>query len=516
MEQSYDKDVFFKEITLRICSSLSSQTALLRVYNFLQDWMKLNEMYFVMLDPELRSLRTIAHILEGEIFPNASPILLSEELWNWVRGSSEPIIMNPDRYPVVNTLGPLVGLNPEKMTDLIIPLRIDGDRVGHLALRSYVPNSYTEEHLNLLSSVTQPFALALGNALAHEEALRLKDLIQDEKEFLQQEMTNEKREATSEFIKENVGLREINKQIQQVAPFANTILILGETGTGKEVIANAIHYSSPRKNGPYIKVNCGAIPDELIDNELFGHEKGAFTGATQAQRGRFERASGGTIFLDEIGDLPLHAQARLLRVLQNHEVVRVGGGSPIKIDIRVIAATHRDLDKMVEENLFRSDLLFRLNVFPILIPPLRQRKEDIPEMVKYLVARKQKELGITTVPVVEPEALEKLKDYSWPGNCRELENVIESELIRNRGESCMTFDALNCYKQLGQATCEISTPISPRSHKLDDIISAHIQEVLERTKGQVHGEGGAAEILGINPSTLRSRIHKLGIRYKKV
>jgi hydrogenase-4 transcriptional activator len=511
------EDDFFKETTLRICSSLSVKTGLKRVFSYLQKWMEFDEMFYVMLDKEHRALRCIARISNGEIVPTPPPDTLTKELWDWFVSSSHTHIYNPDSHPIAIKLLPIIRLQPEKMSDLIIPLKIEDDRLGHLVLRSYSPNNFTQEHVNLLSTITQPLALALRNALAYEKISRYKDRILDDKKFLQHEILVERNESTSEFIKENKGLKRVNDQIEQVAPFANTVLILGETGTGKEVVANAIHFGSQRKNGPLIKVNCGAIPSELIDNELFGHEKGAFTGAMQSQRGRFERASGGTIFLDEIGDLPLQAQTRLLRVLQNREVVRVGGGSPIEVDIRVIAATHKDLNKMVEENLFREDLLFRLNVFPITIPPLRERKEDIPVIANYLINKKQKELGIATTPTIGPKALEKLSEYSWPGNIRELENIIESEMIRNRGEECLPFDALCCYQQAARKHNEdsLSTTTSPRIDKLDDIISAHIQEVLERTNGQIHGKDGAAELLGINPSTLRSRIHKLGINHTK-
>jgi transcriptional regulator with GAF, ATPase, and Fis domain len=301
------------------------------------------------------------------------------------------------------------------------------------------------------------------------------------------------------------------EMVQQVAPLNNTVLLMGETGTGKEVIANAIHFASPRKDGPYIKVNCGAIPESLIDSELFGHEKGAFTGAVSERRGRFERANGGTIFLDEIGELPPQSQVRLLRVFQSREIERVGGERPIPIDIRVIAATHRNLASMVSENKFREDLWFRLNVFPIIVPPLRQRKEDVPALTRHFVELKSREAGIAIPPAIAPGALERLMNYGWPGNVRELENIVERELIRHRGGQ-LKFDSL-LPSERGGETQSVAEGKGGGPLNLDEAMSLHISNVLEMTKGKIHGPGGAAELLGINANTLRARMNKLGIKY---
>jgi len=235
--------------------------------------------------------------------------------------------------------------------------------------------AFSPGHLDLLEAAAEPFSIALANALAHEAVLKYRDVLLDDNRFLKNELLSR---ADDEIIGGNSGLRNVMEMVRQVAPLNNTVLLFGETGTGKEVIANAIHFGSPRREGPFIKVNCGAIPESLIDSELFGYEKGAFTGAVTSKRGRFERADGGTIFLDEIGELPLQAQVRLLRVLQTREIERVGGTRPIPVDIRVIAATHRNLESMVSESRFREDLWFRLNVLPIILPPLRHRKEESP------------------------------------------------------------------------------------------------------------------------------------------
>jgi transcriptional regulator with GAF, ATPase, and Fis domain len=298
--------------------------------------------------------------------------------------------------------------------------------------------------------------------------------------------------------------------VRQVAPLDSPVLLLGETGVGKEVIANAIHYSSGRSEGPFIKVNCGAIPETLLDSELFGHEKGAFTGAVSQRRGRFERASGGTIFLDEIGELRAEAQVKLLRVLQNKEIERVGGTHPLPVDIRIIAATHRDLKKMVAEGQFREDLWYRLNVFPLMIPPLRERKIDIPTLVSHFVNVKSREMGLHPVPTLAPGAIDILTSYEWPGNVRELENMVERALIM-AGRGPLSFIEL---QGIGRTEQREEFPLSPRSFpSIDEVMAGHIRRALQIASGRVEGEKGAAKLLGLKPSTLRNRMNKLGISY---
>ncbi|MBE9521915.1 MAG: sigma-54-dependent Fis family transcriptional regulator, partial [Proteobacteria bacterium] len=282
--------------------------------------------------------------------------------------------------------------------------------------------------------------------------------------------------------------------------------------------AGAIHNLSIQKDGPFITVNCGPIPENLIDSELFGHEKGAFTGAISSKRGRFERAHGGTIFLDEVGELQLEAQVRLLRVLQEKEIERVGGTEPIKVDIRVIAATNRDLEVMIRDRKFREDLYFRLKVFPIAIPPLRDRKGDISSLVQHFMQKKSREMGLVDMPTLEPGALVRLMAYPWPGNVRELENAVERALILSRGEPL----AFGDLQALVKSEAPFESGVGPGSHlglqredplALDEIVSGHIRQVLEMTGGRVGGEQGAAHLLGINPSTLRKRMRKLGIPF---
>ncbi len=297
-----------------------------------------------------------------------------------------------------------------------------------------------------------------------------------------------------------------------MAALDSPVLLLGETGVGKDVIANNIHYSSLRSEGPFVSVNCGAIPDTLIDSELFGHEKGAFTGALSQKRGRFERANKGTIFLDEIGELPPQAQVRLLRVLQAKEIERVGGAKTIPLDIRIIAATNRDLEQMVRDGDFREDLWFRLNVFPIWIPPLRERLSDIPALLQHFIHQKAKELKLPEIPSLSPKAIDLLLDYHWPGNVRELQNIVERALILNpRGplsfRRFVADQSRDISSSIGLSTGEID--------RLDQVISNHIKKVLAKANGKIHGPGGAADLLDLNPSTLRNKMNKLGIPYKR-
>jgi transcriptional regulator with GAF, ATPase, and Fis domain len=338
--------------------------------------------------------------------------------------------------------------------------------------------------------------------------VNLKELLVDDNLYLHSEL---RQLSGDEIIGSDFGLKDIMEKTNQVASLDSPVLLLGETGVGKDVIANAIHYSSPRRTGPFIKMNCGAIPDTLIDSELFGHEKGAFTGALSEKRGRFERADKGTILLDEIGELPPQAQVRLLRVLQDKEIERVGGTKTIQLDIRIIAATNRNLEEMVKAKQFREDLWFRVNVFPILIPPLRERKSDIPALLKHFIHLKVKELKLPTMPVPSTGAIEPLMHYDWPGNIRELQNVVERALILNpTGPLSFNHMSLPMLKKSKE-----SHEIIPGTGSLDEMTSKHIRQMLTQTNGKIHGPDGAAELLGINASTLRNRMNKLGIEYRK-
>jgi hydrogenase-4 transcriptional activator len=512
MVRMIDNDVFFREVTIRICSSLHIETALGGVFEYLQKHFPLDALYLSILDPSLGAIRRVAEIATGEARTPEAVLPLSKRLWKHVQAHSQELhapflASSSESNDLVRSIAPLIKLAGN--SDLIIPLWIGGDWIGILALRASGEGMFTPAHVELMATVAEPFAIALSNALAHEKVLKYQDVLLDDNRFLNRELSPH---AADNIIGGGSGLRNVMEMVGQVAPLSNSVLLLGETGTGKEVIANAIHFASPRKDGPFIKVNCGAIPENLIDSELFGHEKGAFTGAFAEKRGRFERSQGGTIFLDEIGELPPHAQTRLLRVIQNHEIERVGGNRMIPLDIRVIAATHRNLEQMVSENRFREDLWFRLNVFPIIVPPLRQRQDDIPALTRHFVSLKCRELGIVIPPDIAPGALERLMNYGWPGNVRELENLVERELILHRGGQ-LGFDSLLPSERGDEDYVNRETSSSHAPLRLDEVVALHMSKVLHMTKGKIHGPGGAAELLGLNPSTLRWRMDRLGIKY---
>ena len=511
------QDDFFKETTLRICGSLQIAKALADVYSYFKLHFPIIGLSLSIKDDDLGAFRDIASEADNQKeFPDEI-IPLSKDIWNELQALAlyDPFIFTADMDEPFSSIATLVKI--EDKADLVLPLwtdeKPDDKLIGALSLRTAQKELISQHHIELLSSIRAPMTIALINALAHEKIKRTSELLAEDNRLLRKEIVLT---ATEEIIGHDNGLSNLMQMVKQVAPLNNTVLLLGETGTGKEVIANAIHFSSSFKNGPFVKVNCGAIPEHLIDSELFGHEKGAFTGAVSERRGRFERANNGTIFLDEIGELPTQAQTRLLRVLQNREIERVGGNKPLPVNIRVIAATNRNLESMVKENTFREDLWFRLNVFPLIIPPLRQRKEDIPSLTIHFIRKKSREMGIKNLPAIAPGALESLMGYNWPGNVRELENLVERELIVHR-DGMLTFESLPIAVQHG--TVESSNAdLSGNSDILlpiDDIVAKHISRALQVTKGKISGPGGAAELLRINPNTLIARMKKLNIYYKR-
>ncbi|HZU39348.1 MAG TPA: sigma 54-interacting transcriptional regulator [Gemmataceae bacterium] len=305
-----------------------------------------------------------------------------------------------------------------------------------------------------------------------------------------------------EVIGQSAALQAVLDKVRSVAPTDASVLITGETGTGKELIARAIHSASKRRDKPLIKINCAAFPTGLVESELFGHEKGAFTGAIARRSGRFELADGGTIFLDEIGEIPPETQVKLLRVLQEREFDRVGGGSPIKVDIRILAATNRDLLQAVREKTFREDLYYRLSVFPIPLPPLRERKEDIPLLVHFLVHKFAARIG-KHIDAVTEQTMRRLIDYPWPGNIRELENILERAVILARGASLVIAPD---FLPLSDAA-----PADRQQLTLQSVQRDHIVAILHQTDWVIEGARGAARILGLHPNTLRNRMKKLGI-----
>jgi len=511
-----DDLTFFREGTLRICSSLDIDEVLHESLVFLKRFMPLNCIQFSRFDPETGGMRIIARAADYRVKPPLhAPLPLSEEAQAFIRShAGEIVILNSNSStPPIREISAAIGA--PSLTGIGMPLWIKGERLGLIGVISKSAKPFTARHAGLLKLLHDPFAIAMTNHLRYREVLHLKDLLADDNRYLHRELH---RLSGDEIVGGKFGLSEVMGLVRQVSRRDSPVLLLGETGVGKEVIANAIHYSSPRSAGPLIKVNCGAIPEGLIDSELFGHEKGAFTGATAMKRGRFERAHNGTIFLDEVGELPPAAQVRLLRVLQERQIERVGGTAPVPVNVRVIAATHRELERMARAGEFRDDLWYRLNVFPIRIPPLRERRADIPAFVYHFIGQKVREMNLRTQPVLARGAIERLQQYDWPGNVRELENLVERELIRIKS----THDPLRFEGLPGLSSGRKSAlsghrqPPSAEPQNLNSVMRSHIVQALQSTHGKIQGSDGAAALLGVHPSTLRHRLRKLGIPFGRI
>ena len=506
-----DKTVFFREATLRLCGSLDITEALASINHFLSEVMPADVMYLEYFDRAYGSMRTIAMASAegGEEMDMLTPLsnaAQAEVEHTLFSGPKAYLLEDPRSEKVSEELLRLHGITASSLIVLI--LESGSQMLGSLAVISQGEERLHQEHTELLALLREPFAIALSNALKHRELIKLKDLLADDNRYLQTEL---RRISGDEVVGANFGLKPVMTKARQVAALDSPVLLLGETGTGKDVLAQYIHYASSRSKKPFISVNCGAIPDTLVDSELFGHEKGAFTGALTKKRGRFERASGGTIFLDEIGELPPQAQVRLLSVLQKKEIERVGGVETIPVDIRIIAATHRNLEKMIVENLFREDLWFRLNVFPLTIPPLRERTSDIPALVQHFLIQKSKELKLPDTPTLQPGTINHLLEYHWPGNVRELENIIERALILNPSGP-LDFAELSHGTRVAKKSHAV---LSPEVARLDDVVANHIRHALTQARGKISGSDGAAAMLGVNPSTLRNKMRKLKIDFGK-
>jgi hydrogenase-4 transcriptional activator len=398
----------------------------------------------------------------------------------------------------------------------VAPLRSRAEATGALIVTAQPGQRLTARHEQMLQLLQEPFAVALENDRRIHEMAALREAAEADKRVLLRRLG--KQDAAEHIVGETGGLAPVMKRVSLVSGADAPVLILGETGSGKEVIARAIHVRSDRRDGPFIRVNCGAIPRELIDSHLFGHEKGSFTGATETRQGWFERAHGGTLFLDEIGELPLDAQVRLLRVLQDSLVERVGGAEQVRVDVRVVAATHRDLSSMVRDSRFREDLWYRIAVFPILLPPLRERLADIPEMAAHFAERAAVKFGLALVTPT-PADIQALSSYAWPGNIRELGAVIDRAAILGEGRrleiaAALGFGADTTHTSpLLHSPAGVSVPHANGSRlaTLDEAQRQHITTALEQCGGRIEGRKGAAAALDINPHTLRARMRKLGV-----
>lgn len=398
---------------------------------------------------------------------------------------------------------------------LAVPLSTEHGQAGALLLRAQPPSEFTDEHCRMAELLIEPFTAVLENDSRLHELRALREAAEADKRSALSRLGRD--DLTDTIIGGNRGLKPVMDRVRLLARSDIPVLILGETGSGKEVIARAIHDQSPRAKGPFIRVNCGAIASELIDSELFGHEKGAFTGATALRRGWFERADEGTLLLDEIGELPLAAQVRLLRVLQEGVFDRVGGEKPVRVNVRIVAATHRDLPAMVQNGKFREDLWYRISSFPILLPPLRERREDIPELAKHFAGRAARRFGLR-LQSPRPDDIALLTAYSWPGNIRELASVIDRAAILGDGNSLEITKALGVEPRgdaghVGRPGGVDDQAARSPVTSLDDAMRRHIESVLSATRGRIEGERGAARLLKINPHTLRARMRKLKIEW---
>jgi transcriptional regulator with GAF, ATPase, and Fis domain len=446
--------------------------------------------------------------LESTIITNNR---VSDGILKKILAEGRPILFNiEERFvepPTPAYIKMMEERNVRKITGA--PIRIDNADIGVILFdTNNAPLGGAEK---IFTSIISQLAITVSNLIAAEKILnqlaeinKYKQQLEEEKTYLREEI--ETSQNFSELIGESGEMKKIFRLVQQVASSESTVLILGETGTGKELIARAIHNASPRKSKLMVKVNCAAIPANLIESELFGHERGSFTGATERRIGKFELAHNGTLFLDEIGEMPLELQVKLLRVLQEKEIERVGGKITIKVDVRIIAATNRDLEKFMEEGKFRIDLYYRLNIFPIRLPPLRERREDIPQLASHFVLRFCKKAG-KKITHLSNKALEQLQQYHWPGNVRELEHSIERSVLLATGESIKLLD-------LPSQKSETVSKAEPESFKIQTIFEnekEYILKILKYVGGRITGEGGAAQLLGMHPSTLNSRIKKLGI-----
>ena len=399
----------------------------------------------------------------------------------------------------------------------IIPLIAHERVLGTLDIASRTESAFTEDDLELLTHIAGQIAIAVENALAYREISELKDKLAQEKLYLEEELRSEMN--FDQIVGDSAALRHVLELIETVAPSDSTVLLLGETGTGKELIARALHDHSRRKDRTFVKLNCAAIPTGLFESELFGHEKGAFTGAIIQKIGRLELANQGSLFLDEVGDVPLEIQPKLLRALQEREFERLGSTRTQRVDVRLVAATNRDLDRMIAAREFRSDLYYRLNVFPIRIPPLRERRQDIPLLVRYFAQKfaQQMEKEIETIPTA---TMHVLTQWDWPGNVRELANFIERAVILTRGTALdVPQSELNSLR-LGESTTTgaVNGAAYPKMSVADEYERKQRDEIvraLTESKGRVGGDEGAATRLGLNRTTLLSRMKKFGIHPKQ-
>ena len=491
------------DVNNAIISNLTEDALLRAISEALGRVVPFDRAALTLYDPGTDSLRILA--LSGRLPPRSYPVGVAldrkDSHVGWVFEHRRTLLRR--NLETERQFSPEHRLYDEGVRSLCTAPMVLGDRcIGTLTLGSTTANQFTEVEELFLRDVSNQLALALSNMRSFEEIAALKARLQAENLYLQEEIRGEYN--FSEIVGQSAALREVLAQVDQVAPIDSTVLITGETGSGKELVARAIHDRSPRKDRSLVKVNCGAISAGLVESELFGHVKGAFTGALASRDGRFKLADAGTIFLDEVAELPLEAQVKLLRVLQEQEFEPVGSSKTVKVDVRVIAATNRDLAAAVAAGKFRGDLFYRLNVVPIHVPPLRERTGDVELLVQFFVQKFAKKFD-RPVRKIAPETMARLTTYSWPGNIRELQNVVERAVVLARGE------VLTVTPDIAAPAPSPSVPPT-EGDTLDDVERRHIESILRQKNWTIEGDRGAARVLNMHPNTLRSRIKKLGLR----
>jgi formate hydrogenlyase transcriptional activator len=507
------------EINNAIINNLTQEALFTSAYEAIRRVVSFDRAAFLLHQPEKKTLKLLSmdNDAESEFFRLGKEYDLQEtSISAWVL-EHQQVVVRGDLEKEQQSPGDQRLVAEGIQSYCVVPLVARGDSIGTFTVWSEAKNRYSQEDVELLQEVANQAALAIANMKSYEEIAALKARLEKENVYLQEEIRTQ--HNFEEIVGKSPALLELLRRVDQVAPTDSSVLIYGETGTGKELIARAIHNRSVRKSRPLVKVNCSAISAGLVESELFGHVKGAFTGAFERRIGRFELADGGTIFLDEVGELPLETQVKLLRVLQEREFEPVGSNRSVHVDVRIIAATNRNLQESISAGSFRSDLYYRLNVFPLEVPPLRERRSDISQLATFFLSRYSRNLG-KKMEGISPAATERLVRYSWPGNIRELQNIIERAMILSHGPlleldadliSVPTLETLRDTVPEPAVVVQPTAP-APALKTLDEVERAHISAVLQQTRGVIEGANGAAKTLGMHPNTLRHRMEKLGIK----
>jgi formate hydrogenlyase transcriptional activator len=508
------------EVNNAIINNLAPDALFASAYEAIRSVVSFDRAAFLLYQPDSRTLKLLSMTGadDSEFFQLGKDYDLQEtQIQAWVLDHQQPVTRRDVQQQEQLSPGEKRLLAEGIHSYCVVPLVAMGASIGTFTVWSKTKNRYTQADAELLQEVATQVALAIANMKSYEEIAALKARLEKENVYLREEIRTV--HNFEEIVGNSPALLDLLRRVDQVAPTDSSVLIYGETGTGKELIARAIHNRSNRKDRPLVKVNCSAISAGLVESELFGHVKGAFTGAFERRIGRFELAHGGTIFLDEVGELPLETQVKLLRVLQEREFEPVGSNRSVQVDVRVIAATNRNLQESIVNGSFRSDLYYRLNVFPLEVPPLRERRSDIAQLAMFFVTRYSRNLG-KRIDGISAAAAEKLNDYSWPGNIRELQNVIERALILAHGSilelepELIGLSSSDALRDGQRKVAETALPAEPVSafKTLEEVERAHISAVLAQTRGVVEGANGAAKTLGMHPNTLRHRMEKLGIK----